>query len=278
MSSMKKRFGLTGMPISQSKNPVLFHAAYHGKYEFMLLPAATAGEAMRLFHEQGLLAMNVTMPLKELMLPFIASLDEGATLLRAVNTVVLSRGILRGYNTDVHGVAGALTEAGVLLSGKRCVVLGAGGAGRAAACALAQAGAALTIANRTVDRAETVAKLFHAASCALAEALQHSGEYDVVVNTLPAATNIATQLFPESRQVVMDADYAHKPLRTACRNAGATYIDGSRWLLHQAIPAYRLFTGEEPDVAAMAQALQLEEVTPQAPPQPSPKGNVIKLR
>jgi shikimate dehydrogenase len=255
MPSVKKRFGLTGMPVSQSKNPVLFHAAYHGKYEFMLLPATTAGEAMRLFREQGLSGMNVTMPLKELMLPFIATLDEGATLLRAVNTVVLSQGVLKGYNTDVYGVAGALAEAGVPISGKRCVLLGAGGAGRAAACALAQAGAALTIANRTADRAEAVAKLFRAASCSLAEALQHSGEYDVVVNTLPAAANIAAQLFPESRQVVMDADYMHKPLQAVCRNAGATYIDGSRWLLHQAIPAYRLFTGEEPDIAAMTQAL-----------------------
>jgi shikimate dehydrogenase len=255
MSSMKKRFGIAGMPVSQSKSPALFHAAYHGKYEYVLLPAATADEAMRLFREQGLSGMNITMPLKELMLPFIATLDENATLLRAANTVVLSQGVLQGYNTDVHGVAGALAEAGVPLSGKRCVVLGAGGAGLAAACALTHAGAALTVANRTVDRAEAVAKLFHAASCSLTEALQHSGKYDVIVNTLPAAANIAAQLFPASRQVVMEADYIHKPLQTACRNAGATYIEGSRWLLHQAIPAYRLFTGEEPDVAAMTQAL-----------------------
>jgi shikimate dehydrogenase len=255
MPSAIKRFGIVGMPVSQSKSPALFHAAYHGKYEYMLLPAATADEAMRLFREQGLSGMNVTMPLKELMLPFVATLSEEAALLRAVNTVVLSQGILRGYNTDVHGVAGALAEAGVEISGRRCVVLGAGGAGRAAACALAQAGAALTIANRTTDRAEAAAKLFCAASCSLTEALQHSGEYDVVVNTLPAAANIAAQLCPKSQQVVMDADYMYKPLQTACRHAGATYIDGSRWLLHQAIPAYRLFTGEEPDVAAMAQAL-----------------------
>jgi shikimate dehydrogenase len=256
MSSAIKCFGLAGMPVSQSKSPALFHAAYQGKYAFTLLPAATASDAMRLFREHGLSGMNVTMPLKELMLPFVTTSDEGATLLRAVNTVVLSQGTLRGYNTDVHGAAGALAEADVPLSGRRCVVLGAGGAGRAAACALAQAGAALTIANRTVDRAEAAAKLFHAASCSLAEALQHSGEYDVIVNTLPAAADIAAQLlYPKSWQVVMDADYMNKPLQTVCRNAGAKYIDGSRWLLHQAIPAYRLFTGEEPDVAAMALAL-----------------------
>jgi shikimate dehydrogenase len=256
MSSVIKRFGITGVPVSQSKSPTLFHAAYHGKYEYMRLPAATADEAMRLFREHGLSGMNVTMPLKELILPFVTTSDEGAALLRAVNTVVLSQGTLRGYNTDVHGAAGALAEAGVAISGKRCMLLGAGGAGRAAACALAQAGAALTIANRTVDRAEALAKLFHAASLSLTEALQHSDEYDVIVNTLPASANITAHLCLKSWQVVMDADYMHKPLQTVCRNAGATYIDGIRWLLHQALPAYRLFTGEEPDVAAMMQALK----------------------
>jgi shikimate dehydrogenase len=262
MSSAIKCFGLAGMPVSQSKSPALFHAAYHGKYEYALLPAATVEEAMRLFRKRGLAGMNITMPLKELMLPFIRTHDANAILLRAVNTVVWQRGgILRGYNTDVQGVMGALTEAGVALLGQGCVVLGAGGAGRAAACALAQADAALTVANRSVDRAEAAAILFRAASCSLTEALQHSDEYDVIVNTLPAAANIAAHLCPKSWQVVLDADYVHKPLQTVCRNAGATYIDGSRWLLHQAIPAYRLFTGEEPDVAAMAQALQQEGIT-----------------
>lgn len=243
------------MPVSQSKSPVLFHAAYHGKYKYALFPAATAAEAMRLFHAHGLSGMNVTMPLKELMLPFVATSDGDAALLQAVNTVVWQQGALRGYNTDVQGVAGALAEAGITVSGRRCVVLGAGGAGRAAACALAHAGATLTIANRTADRAEVTAKLFRAASLSLTEVLQHSDEYEVIVNTLPAAADVAAHLHLTSQQAVLDADYAHKPLQALCRSTGATYIDGNRWLLHQAIPAYRLFTGEEPDVAAMMQAL-----------------------
>ncbi|MDR3184339.1 MAG: saccharopine dehydrogenase NADP-binding domain-containing protein [Prevotellaceae bacterium] len=255
MCTEKKCFGLTGMPVSQSKSPALFRAAYQGRYEYGLFPAATADEAMRLFREHGLQGMNVTMPLKEPVLPFMATLDESAALLQAVNTVVWQQGALQGYNTDVQGVAGALAEAGIAVNGRRCVVLGAGGAGRAAACALAQAGAILTIANRSAGRAGAAAKLFHAAALPLAEALQRSAEYEVIVNTLPAATGVAAQLRLEPQQAVLDADYAHKPLLALCRNAGATYIDGSRWLLHQAIPAYRLFTGEEPDVAAMTQAL-----------------------
>ena len=258
MPSIVKCFGLAGMPVSQSKSPSLFQAAYHGKYSYERFPAATAAEAMRLFHEHGLLGMNITMPLKELMLSFIAVPDKDAALLQAVNTVVWQQGVLHGYNTDVQGVAGALLEADVVVSGRRCVVLGAGGAGRAAACALAHAGAILFIANRTIDRAEATATLFRATSLSLTEALQRSAEYEVIVNTLPAAANIAAHLHLESRQVVLDADYAHKPLQTLCRNAGAIYIDGIRWLLHQAIPAYRLFTGEEPDVAAMTQLLQHE--------------------
>ena len=260
MSSAVKRFGLAGMPVSQSKSPALFHAAYHGKYKYGLFPATVAEEAMHLFHAHSLSGMNVTMPLKELMLPFVAALSEDAALLQAVNTVVWQQGELRGYNTDVQGVAGALAEAGITLSGRRCVVLGAGGAGRAAACALAQAGAILAIANRTAGRAEVAANLFHAASLSLTDALQHSNAYEVIINTLPATANVAAHLHLTAQQAVLDADYAHKPLQALCKNTGAAYIDGSRWLLHQAIPAYRLFTGEEPDVAAMMQALPQEEI------------------
>ena len=260
MSSDVKCFGLAGMPVSQSKSPALFHAAYHGKYKYELFPAATAEEVMHLFHAHDLSGMNITMPLKELVLPFMAALSEDAALLQAVNTVVWRQGVLRGYNTDVQGVTGALAEAGITLNGRRCVVLGAGGAGRAAACALAHAGATLVIANRTADRAEAVARLFHATSLSLMEVLQHSDAYEVIINTLPAAANMATHLHLTAQHTVLDADYAHKPLKALCRNAGATYIDGSRWLLHQAIPAYRLFTGEEPDVAAMIQALPQEEI------------------
>ncbi|MDR2449866.1 MAG: saccharopine dehydrogenase NADP-binding domain-containing protein [Prevotellaceae bacterium] len=251
MSSVVKRFGLAGMPVSQSKSPALFHAAYHGKYKYELFPATMAAEAMRLFHAHGLLGMNVTMPLKEQVLPFMASLSEDAALLQAVNTVVLQQDALRGYNTDVQGVAGALAEAGVTVGGRRCVVLGAGGAGRAAACALAHAGATLAIANRTTNRAEAAAQLFRATALSLTDALQHSDGFDVIINTLPAAADVAAHLHLKSQQAVLDADYANKPLQALCRNAGATYIDGSRWLLHQAIPAYRLFTGEEPDVKKM---------------------------
>jgi shikimate dehydrogenase len=256
MLPVTKRFGLAGMPVSQSKSPVLFHAAYHGKYTYELFPAATAEEAMRLFREHGLRGLNITMPLKEPVLPFIAAPSEDAVLLQAVNTVVLQQDELRGYNTDVQGVAGALAEAGVTVRGRRCVVLGAGGAGRAAACALAHAGAMLTIANRSAGRAEAIAQLLRATTVSLTGVLQHSDTYEVIVNTLPAAAGTAVHLRLTPRQAVLDADYAHKPLQALCRNAGATYIDGIRWLLHQAIPAYRLFTGEEPDVAAMAQALK----------------------
>ena len=239
------------MPVSQSKSPALFHAAYHGKYKYELFPATTAEEAMRLFHAHSLSGMNVTMPLKELMLPFVTAPDKDVALLQAVNTVVWRQGVLQGYNTDVQGVAGALVEAGITVSRRRCVVFGAGGAGRAAACALAQAGAILAIANRTADRAKVSAKLFRATPLSLMEALQHSDEYELIINTLPATANVATHLRLTSQQTVLDADYAHKPLKALCRSSGAMYINGSRWLLHQAIPAYRLFTGEEPDVKEM---------------------------
>jgi shikimate dehydrogenase len=250
-----KCFGLTGMPVSQSKSPVLFQAAYHGRYSYELLPAATAAEAIHLFREKGLAGMNVTMPLKETILSFIDEPAEEAQLLQAANTVCLFHNKLKAYNTDICGVTGAFTEAKVAVRGKSCIVLGAGGAGRAAACALSRAGGAVVIANRTIDHAVVAAQLLHTKAITLTEGLQNSHRYEIIVNTLPAGVDIVKNLSLKSWQVVLEADYVHRSMQKTCQNTGTMYINGQRWLLHQAIPAYRFFTGEEPDISAMEQAL-----------------------
>jgi shikimate dehydrogenase len=249
----EKHFGITGTPVEQSQSPALFKAAYHGKHTYELLPAATGEEAVQLFREKELSGMNVTMPLKTSLVGLLDILSEEVRAVQAVNTIVLAKdGRLYGANTDVLGVRGALKEAGVILDGTACLVLGAGGAGRAAAYALAKAGAAVTVASRTAARVEGITGRFSVKALSLDEALPLSRTYRVIVNTLPAEAEAVQQLLLNSRQIVLDADYIHKPMRVACRDANAMYIDGLRWLLYQAIPAFYLFTGEKPDAAAMA--------------------------
>ncbi len=249
------KFALTGTPIAHSKNPKMFAAAYHGKHSYELMPASTAEEALRLFHEKGMDGMNVTMPLKAAVIPYMDELDDTVRLLNAANVVVRRDGKLKAYNTDVFGVSGALEAAGLSLSGVSCLVVGGGGAARAAVAALHKAGAEVTIANRTIEKAEAIAALFGAGTQPLAQALHTASSYKVLVNCIPASAGALQQLQLQAGQVVLDADYAHKPLLALSGAVGALYVDGLQWLLHQAFPAYRLFTGEEPDIPAMINAL-----------------------
>lgn len=246
-----KSFALTGYPIAHSKTPLLFAAAYHGKYACELMPANTAAEAIRLFKENELEGMNVTMPLKAAIIPFMDELDDMVQLLSAANVVVRRNGKLKAYNTDVLGVSGALEAAGLELNGLPCLILGGGGAARAAAAALCKAGAHVTVANRTASKAEDIANLLGCHVTTWEKAVQDTAAYAVVVNCVPANSAIADRLQLSAGQTVLDADYAGKPLKALALNAGAVYVDGVEWLLHQAFPAFRLFTGEEPDIPAM---------------------------
>jgi shikimate dehydrogenase len=251
-----KRFALTGSPISHSKSPALFHAAYHGKYSYELMPASTAEGAIRLFKEKGLSGMNVTMPLKAEILPHADELDATVSALGVGNTMVSDNGRLKLYNTDVDGVLGVLKEAGKVLRESKCLILGAGGAGKAAAYASQLAGIEFAIANRTLEKAEKLARQFNTEALPLHNALNDNENYDIIINTLPASTGLGRLLNLHAHQAIIDANYTNQALHERCFKMNITYLDGTRWLLHQAIPAYCLFTNEEPDTDAMEAALR----------------------
>ena len=148
-----KKFAITGNPVTHSKSPVLFKAAYGSMYDmtYELMPAESAKIAVDLFSANGLNGMNVTAPFKTDILPYIDKYSDEVGIIGAVNTVIKSDdGLLTAYNTDYQGVLGAFYDFGVQLAGKKCLLLGIGGAGMAAAYALCKAGTDLNISNRTV--------------------------------------------------------------------------------------------------------------------------------
>ncbi|MCL2098205.1 MAG: hypothetical protein FWH23_05545 [Bacteroidales bacterium] len=246
-----KRFSLTGIAITHSRSPLLFEAAYHGKYAYGLMPAATAAAALRLYEEQGLSGMNVTTPFKETILPYIDDVDKYVQMTGATNIVQRRANRWVAYNSDVYGATGSLHDAGVSLGNAACLVLGWGGAARAAVSGLVEAGARITAANRTIDKIKAMNSSLPVEILPFDEALVQTKKYTVIVNALPPIPALAERIKIHSGQVVLEADYACGALRDITRNAGALYIDGKQWLLHQAIPAFRLFTGEEPDIPAM---------------------------
>lgn len=222
-----KNFGVTGDPILHSLSPKLFKAAYGGEFNYLRLMAKSADEALRLFHDLNLSGMNITAPFKDITLWGKGAQSREVEQLGMTNTIIKKGDRLEFYNTDTDGVRFKLTD----VQGVRCVVLGAGGAGRAAAYILREMGAEVTIANRTVSRAEKTGFPF----CGL-DAIPDAAIY---VNTL----HIKTVNLKENQKLI-DAIYHRSPYEE-------NFATGMDWLIGQAISAYRLFTGQEPNIEAM---------------------------
>jgi shikimate dehydrogenase len=249
-----KRFALIGHPVAGSLSPRLFQAAYGGRYPYDLIDEAAFADAWERFLAQYE-GINVTAPFKQDAYASVDRLSPEASLTGAVNLVVRREGELVGYNTDVEGVLGAVREAGLPVSD--ALVVGAGGAARAAAVAARQLGCRVTITNRTLAKAEALAAALgcEAVSPADAGALAP----DLVVYTIPGGENrsaesVISGLSGELLRgaVVLEAEYKHPVLSSVpCR----AYLGGRRWLLWQAVAGYGLFTGELPDVEKMSAVL-----------------------
>ena len=251
-----KRFGLIGHPVAGSFSPKLFEAAYGGRYPYDLIEGAEFGASWQRFLDEYD-GINITAPFKEFAFRAVDALSDDARLCGAVNLAVKTPAGIVGYNTDVAGVVLAVREAlsglastdpqpvipgstGNLLSD--ALVVGCGGAGRAAAVAALRLGCRVTLANRTPSRAAALAEELGCDWIPTEDIAALSP--DLVIYTVPGPMDG----FPEfPGAVILEANY-----RTPClEGRGKAYISGRRWLLFQAVAGYEIFTGETPDADAM---------------------------
>lgn len=244
------------------------HACRAGTGLRVPVPAGTAGDVRRWLEcakFAGYAGFNATMPHKEELLPLMDELDEDARLIGAVNTVCLRDGKAYGYNTDGAGFLRALADENITVEGRRVLVLGAGGAARAVCLKLAQAGADVTVCNRTVDKA--------AALCARMPERLHPAGFDrdtlhraaaecaLLVNCTSLGMagaggrfedlSFLDALAPETP--VCDLIYApaETELLRQARERGHRTMNGMGLLVHQAVLALERFTGVPIDAAAM---------------------------
>jgi shikimate dehydrogenase len=258
-------FGLIGNPVGHSLSPPMHESAYdelgiEARYVTFepdpdALPAALAGaEAL------GIAGLNVTIPFKRDVLSLVEP-DDLAARIGAVNTVDFS-GTPTGHNTDAEGVVRAFERHDVDLEGS-AVVVGAGGAGRAAAFALADEGMEVRIANRTVERAEELAGAVEGATAhPLAILPDLLADASVLVNATSVGMEEDVSPVPEAALhgglAVLDAVY--RPIETRLLReagaAGATTVDGAWMLLYQGVAAFERWTGREAPVDAMNRALR----------------------
>lgn len=279
MSSAEiKNFGILGYPVGHSLSPQMYTAAFKAagfpNYNYILLPVQAgklyfAVEAIKSLEFRG---VNVTIPHKSTIMQYLDAIDADAMIIGAVNTVVNDGGMLTGYNTDVSGFLAALAEANFLPEDCHAVVLGAGGAARAILWGLCKRRAEyITIGARNPQKAQALAEDFQPQgnvsgfdwlSDEFKEIIQTA---DILINTTPLGMfphvddmpPVDLKLLPEGA-LVYDIIYnpaETKFLRTA-KELGYPTLDGLSMLLLQGREAYRLYTGELPDLKVMRRALE----------------------
>ena len=236
------KFALIGHPVAGSLSPRLMAAAYDGRHSYDLLDFEHFEDAWKAFVD-GYDGINVTAPFKQDAFARVDVLSPQARATGAVNLVVRRADGFEGYNTDVDGVVMALKETGIAF--KEALVVGTGGAARAAVHAAQLLKCHVTVTGRSLEKAAALG--CPAVSFGKAAALHP----DVILYTLPGRVPVPEGL-PFAHAVVLEAEYRIPQLTGVfCRQ----YVSGRRWMLGQAVAGYRIFTGEEPCVEKMEKVL-----------------------
>lgn len=275
---MTQHFIVIGNPISHSKSPQI-HQTFasqanidiHYHRQYCPDDQASFVAVVQSFFNGGGIGANVTVPFKQLAFTHCQTqgeLSEHARIAGAVNTLLIKDSIIYGDNTDGQGLVNHITSLGWSLNGARVAIIGAGGAARGVILPLIQAGvASLTLANRTLDKAQTLVAELSAASqtieqhaienCSTTELI---GQFDLIINatsigltdaTLPIAQGLTTRY-------AYDMMYGRSlPFLAHFEQREAEVSDGYGMLINQAVLSFERWTGQLVNVATSTKALQL---------------------
>jgi len=258
--------GVIGDPVTHSRSPAIHNAAFAAlglDWVYVAFPVAAGHgrDAVAAVRTLGIAGINVTMPHKSDVAATCDELTPAAAALGSVNTVTNRAGHLLGDSTDGPGFVAALRGHGVDPTGRRVLVLGAGGAARAIVDALGRAGAVVTVAARRPDAGERAAALAPGATAVGFDDLTRVvGGVDVVVNATPIGMGGEAPPFDPgvltADQFVYDTVYhpSPTPLLADAVARGIPCAGGLSMLVHQAALAFTLWTGEAAPLAVMSAA------------------------
>ena len=277
---MMKIYAVLGDPIGHSMSPVMHNAAFRAlrmpdRYHAFRVRQQDLRDAIYGAKALGFGGLNLTIPLKEEALKYVDP-DPIAARIGAVNTIDFADGI-QGYNTDGIGAMRALEDVGVGVAGKNILIIGAGGASRAIAFQFAYSGGEITIANRTEERADKLARDLrtgleeldrssHVRSIGLDRVASEIADADILINATSIGMYPDVDASPVSpdllRPELVVFDIVYNPLHTRllseAEQRGAIAIGGVRMLVHQGAEAFRIWTGREPPVDVMLEAVVQE--------------------
>jgi shikimate dehydrogenase len=277
ISGKTKVCGLIGDPVEHSLSPCLQNAAfkYCGLdfvYVVFKVKKEELKEAISGMRSLGIFGLNVTMPHKIDVIQYLDDLDETAKNIGSVNTILNKNRRLVGYTTDGKGALEALRYNGIDPSGKKVVILGAGGASRSVSLTLAKEVKELVILNRTLGKAEKLVKELLASRginvAIKARELNHRNvqqelqNADILINATSLGMRPQNALMPVDSSLLRSDlavfDLVYEPLETRllteAKKKGATTVDGLTMLVFQGALSFEIWTGEKAPVEVMMRA------------------------
>jgi len=277
ISSKTRLCCLIGHPVDKSLSPIMHNEAFRAKgldYVYLAfdvddLYLKEAVEGLRALKVKG---FNVTMPYKVAILNLLDKINEDASLVGAVNTVVNDKDKLIGYNTDVDGIISALESKVNSLKGLKALLIGAGGAARACIVALVSKGCnEIIIMNRTFDNAKQMAedlskKLsmnYNLEKLNIDSLKKAISSVDIIINTTPIGTypNLDESVIPQEliRKDLIVFDVVYNPKKTKlirdAEKMGARTIPGYEMFIGQGASSFKLWTGIDAPIDIMRRAV-----------------------
>jgi shikimate dehydrogenase len=259
--------GLFGYPVEHTLSPAMHNAAFeHLGLDYCYVPflvhPGSLGRAVESIRALSLAGVNVTVPHKEAVIPLLDEVNEEASFIRAVNTIVNREGRLTGYNTDGRGFMRSLEENGISVDGKKVLVAGAGGASRAVGYYLSEKAGSLAIYDIDPGKlGKLVSDLSQIrGNVSALPRIGHQTGFDIIINATPLGLKKSDPppvdleaLLPA--QTVCDLIYKKTPLLDHAAQKGCRTMDGLGMLLWQGVLAFELWTSVTPPVDIMRNAL-----------------------
>jgi 3-dehydroquinate dehydratase / shikimate dehydrogenase len=271
-----KVYGVAGNPIRSSLSPIMMNTAFRRETVnavYLALQANKLSDLLKLVDEIPIQGLSVTMPLKQEIMEHLEKTDPLSAKIGACNTVLRAQdGKLYGFNTDVAGITGPL-EKRMSLRGAKVLVLGAGGAARAAVFGLRDKGAEVFILNRTAETAQKLAR--QSGSKTIKKDAVAKTAFDVIINATPigmAGIKAPQLLEAKDLNTKLVFDLVYNPLETPlirmARQKGIPIVTGIEMFVQQGARQFEIFTGkpapEEEMLRVVIHALR-QQAEPTAP-------------
>jgi shikimate dehydrogenase len=258
--------GLFGYPVEHTLSPAMHNAAFKALnlnycYVPFLVHPDHLENAVKAIKALNICGVNVTVPHKEKVIKFLDEINDEASFIGAVNTIVNSDSKLIGYNTDGRGFIQSLLESGILIEDKDILIIGAGGASRAISYYLSQKGKTLFIYNRSNDRAKRLVQDLKKIrnNISFIEDISSIERFHIIINATPLGLKkddplpFDTSLLRQD-QTVCDLIYKKTRLIEEASKKKCVTINGMGMLLWQGIFAFELWTGKKPQVEVLRNA------------------------